>query len=171
VFGNFSWLPTARSADGDRLQRAPRFTYTVGVRGSTDLSPEFKLSGIASLLHSSSFLHQPASAPGDNASLPYTLLNARLELTYTPANLSMYTSAANLTNETYRTFMFGSLLNLGQVGAYNELRTITVGRGSISKPHLHVFPQLQVGQYTIGRPTFFRKHLYPLYFTSEKWRN
>ena len=97
------------------------------MRGNTDLSPEFKLSGIASLLHSSSFLHQPASAPGDNASLPYTLLNARLELTYTPANLSMYISAANLTNETYRTFVFGSLLNLGQVGAYNEPRSITVG--------------------------------------------
>lgn len=127
LFGNFAWLPKAEDANGGRLQRAPRFTYTLGVRGDTDLSSDWGLSGFANLIHSSNYLHQPATAAGDNNSLSYSLVNARLELTYRPANLSVFLNANNITKEVYRSFMFGSPTGLGQVGALNEPRTFTVG--------------------------------------------
>ena len=127
LFGNFAWLPTAEDAGGGRLQRAPRFTYTLGARGDTDLAPDWGLSGFVNLIHSSNYVHQPATAAGDNNSLSYSLLNARMELTYRPANLSVFLNASNITKEVYRTFMFGSPTGLGQVGALNEPRTFTLG--------------------------------------------
>jgi outer membrane receptor protein involved in Fe transport len=72
-------------------------------------------------------LHQPASAPGDNWSHPYDLVSARLQLTYEPARLSFFLNGGNLTDEVYRTFSFGSPIGMGQMGALNDPRTITVG--------------------------------------------
>ena len=66
--------------------------------------------------------------PGDNFSLPYDLLSARLQLTYEPAQLSIFVNGNNLTKEVYRTFAFGSPVpTMGQVGALNDPRTITFG--------------------------------------------
>lgn len=127
AFGNLAWNPTARLDNGERMQRAPRLTYTLGTRVNADLSPDLSLSGFAQLVHSDTMLHQPASAPGDNTSLPSNLVSARLQLTYNPLQLSFFVNASNLTKEVYRTFSFGSPIGMGQVGALNEPRTFTFG--------------------------------------------
>lgn len=127
AYGNFSWNPEAKLANGERMQRAPRFTSTLGTRFSVPLSDDFTFSGFGQWVHSESMLHQPASAPGDNWSLPSNLMSARLQLTYEPARVSLFINGANLTKEVYRTFSFGSPLGLGQVGGLNDPRTITFG--------------------------------------------
>lgn len=127
AYGNFAWNPEAKLENGERMQRSPRFTSTLGMRFSTALSDRFTLSGFGQWVHSDSMLHQPASAPGDNWSHPYDLVSARLQLTYEPARLSFYLNGGNLTDEVYRTFSFGSPIGMGQVGALNDPRTITIG--------------------------------------------
>lgn len=127
AYGNLSWNPEADLENGERMQRAPRFTSTLGVRFDVPLSSDFTLSGFGQWVHSDTMLHQPASAPGDNFSLPYDLFSARLQLTYEPAQVSLFINGANLTKEVYRTFAFGSPIGMGQVGALNDPRTITIG--------------------------------------------
>lgn len=127
LFGNLSWLPTAKDAAGDRLQRAPKFTYTAGVRGDEDISSDLNLGGSIMLNHSSNYLHQPYSTPGDYNSQAFTLLNARMDVTHKPSGITIFAAAHNITKERYRAFAFGSLLGLGTVGAWNEPRTITMG--------------------------------------------
>jgi iron complex outermembrane recepter protein len=134
AFGNFSWLPEAKYAwsplateVGTRLQRAPKFTGTLGIRGKGDIGKDWELSGFADIEHSSNYLHQPLSTPGDFGSGTYDLVNARLELTYRPANVSVFVSAKNLTDAVYRTFAYGWILGSGTVAALNEPRTVTVG--------------------------------------------
>ena len=57
------------------MQRAPRFTSTLGMRFNAPLSDSLTLSGFGQWVHSATMLHQPASAPGDNTSLPYDLFS------------------------------------------------------------------------------------------------
>lgn len=127
AYGNFAWNPEAKLENGERMQRSPRFTSTLGMRFNTALSDRFTLSGFGQWVHSDSMLHQPASAPGDNWSHPYDLVSARLQLTYEPARLSFFLNGGNLTDEVYRTFSFGSPIGMGQMGALNDPRTITIG--------------------------------------------
>lgn len=127
AYGNLAWNPEAKLANGERMQRSPRFTSTLGMRFNTALSDSFTLSGFGQWVHSDSMLHQPASAPGDNWSHAYDLLSARLQLTYEPAQLSLFVNGGNLTKEVYRTFSFGSPIGMGQVGALNDPRTFTIG--------------------------------------------
>ena len=128
LFGNFSWLPTAKqSSTGVRLQRAPKFTYTLGVRGNSDISPDLALAGFLSANHSSTFYHQLPGSPITADSGSYTLVNAKLELTHKPLGLTGYVAVNNITKETYNVFTFGSLLGLGTFGALNEPRTVTIG--------------------------------------------
>ncbi len=126
-YGNLSWTPHAKLANGERMQRSARFSSTMGLRYKYELSDSLTLSGFGQWLHSTSMLHQPASAPGDNWSHPYDLLSARIQLTYEPARLSFFVNGANLSKQVYRTFSFGSPLGLGQVGALNDPRTFTFG--------------------------------------------
>ena len=126
-YGNLSWNPHAKLANGERMQRSARFSSTMGLRYKYELSDSLTLSGFGQWLHSTSMLHQPASAPGDNWSHPYDLLSARIQLTYEPARLSFFVNGANLSKQVYRTFSFGSPLGLGQVGALNDPRTFTFG--------------------------------------------
>lgn len=127
AYGNLAWNPEADLANGERMQRSPKFTSTLGMRFETELSSDWKISGFGQWVHSATMLHQPASAPGDNFSLPYDLFSARLQLTYEPAQLSIFVNGNNLTKEVYRTFAFGSPIAMGQVGAFNDPRTITIG--------------------------------------------
>jgi iron complex outermembrane receptor protein len=127
AYGNMAWNPKAKLANGERMQRAPRFTHTLGARFSADASETVGLSGFLQWVHSSSMLHQPASAPGDNWSLPHDLVSARVQLTYKPLDLALFVNATNLTKEVYRTFIFGSPIGMGQVGALNEPRQFTFG--------------------------------------------
>lgn len=127
AYGNLAWNPEAKLANGERMQRSPRFTSTLGLRFNTDLTENLALSGFGQWLHSESMLHQPASAPGDNWSHPYNLMSARVQLTYKPAALSVFVNGANLSKDVYRTFSFGSPLGIGQVGALNDPRTFTFG--------------------------------------------
>lgn len=127
AYGNMAWNPTARLANGERMQRAPRFTSTLGMRFDTALSGDWNLSGFGQWIHSATMLHQPASAPGDNTSLPYDLFSARLQLRYQPAQISLFVNGANLSKDVYRTFSFGGPLQIGQVGALNDPRTFTFG--------------------------------------------
>lgn len=127
AYGNLAWNPEAKLANGERMQRSPRFTSTLGMRFNVDLSDSFTLSGFGQWVHSDSFLHQPASAPGDNSSHSYDLVSARVQLTYEPAGISFFVNGANLTKEVYRTFSFGSPIGMGVVGALNDPRTITFG--------------------------------------------
>jgi iron complex outermembrane receptor protein len=127
AYGNFAWNPSAKLDNGERMQRSPRFTSTLGMRFNVPLSDDVKLSGFGQYLHSSTMLHQPASAPGDNTSHPYDLVSARVELEYVPLGLSFFINGQNLTKDVYRTFSFGSPVGLGQVGALNEPRTIVFG--------------------------------------------
>lgn len=127
AYGNLSWNPEADLENGERMQRAPRFTSTLGLRFETPVSDNLTLSGFGQWVHSDTMLHQPASAPGDNFSLPYDLISARVQLTYEPARLSLFVNGGNLTKEVYRTFAFGSPIAMGQVGALNDPQTITIG--------------------------------------------
>lgn len=127
AYGNLAWNPTAKLDNGERMQRAPRFTSTLGMRFNAPLSDSLTLSGFGQWVHSATMLHQPASAPGDNTSLPYDLFSARMQLTYEPLKLSLFVNGANMTKEVYRTFSFGSPIGMGQVGALNDPRTVTFG--------------------------------------------
>ena len=127
LYGNFAWNPTAKLANGERMQRAPKLTSTVGVRVTHDLTPDAGFSANAELLHSDSIFHQPVSATGDNTSGIYDLVNLRAQFTYKPAQLDFYVNASNVTKQRYRTFVFGSPLGLGQMGAFNAPRMITLG--------------------------------------------
>ena len=127
AYGNLAWNPEAKLENGERMQRSPRFTSLLGLRYNVALSDTMTLSGFGQWVHSSSLLHQPASAPGDNWSLPYDVFSARVQLTYEPARLSVYVAGANLSKEVYRTFAFGSPIGMGVVGALNDPRTITIG--------------------------------------------
>lgn len=127
AYGNLAWNPEAKLANGERMQRSPRFTSTLGMRFNTALSDSFTLSGFGQWVHSDSLLHQPASAPGDNSSHTYDLVSARIQLTYEPAAISFFVNGANLTKEVYRTFSFGSPIGMGVVGALNDPRTFTFG--------------------------------------------
>ncbi len=126
-YGNLSWNPHAKLANGERMQRSARFSSTMGLRYNVALSDSLTLSGFGQWLHSTSMLHQPASAPGDNWSHPYDLLSARIQVTYEPARLSFFINGQNLSKQVYRTFSFGSPLGVGQVGALNDPRTFTFG--------------------------------------------
>lgn len=127
AYGNMAWNPEAKLDNGERMQRSPRFTSTLGLRFKAALSDSLTLSGFGQWVHSDSLLHQPASAPGDNWSHPHDLVSGRVQLTHEPTRVSLYVVGANLTKEVYRTFSFGSPLGLGQVGALNDPRTITIG--------------------------------------------
>jgi outer membrane receptor protein involved in Fe transport len=127
LYGNASWNPEAELANGERMQRSPKFTGTIGARVKKELSADFDLSGNIELMHSDNFLHQPASAPGDNGSHPYDLVNLRAQVTYKPMELDVYVQASNLTEEEYRTFSFGSPLGIGQIVAYNAPRMVKIG--------------------------------------------
>ena len=126
-YGNASYNPTAELTNGERMQRSPKFTGMIGSRVETSLSETLDFTGSLELVHSDSFLHQPASAPGNNTSGSYDLVSARLQLTYKPMDVQVFVAASNLTDDRYRTFAFGSPTGLGFVGAYNQPRTIRFG--------------------------------------------
>lgn len=127
AYGNMAWNPSAKLDNGERMQRSPRFTSTLGMRFNAPLSDSLTLSGFGQWVHSATMLHQPASAPGDNTSLPYDLFSARMQLTYEPLKLSLFVNGANITKDVYRTFSFGSPIGMGQVGALNDPQTFTFG--------------------------------------------
>ena len=127
AYGNLAWNPKAKLANGERMQRAPRISHTLGARFNADASEDIGLGGFVQWVHSGTSLHQPASAPGDNFSLPYDLVSARVQLTYKPLDLAVFVNASNLTKEVYRTFIFGSPVGMGQVGGLNEPRQFTFG--------------------------------------------
>ncbi|MGQ5702751.1 TonB-dependent receptor [Sandaracinobacteroides sp. A072] len=127
AYGNLAFNPTAELDNGERMQRSPRFTSTLGARFNADLDQEFNVGGFVQWVHSDAMLHQPASAPGDNWSLPSDLLSARLQVTHIPSDFSVYVTGSNLTKNVYRTFVFGSPIGMGMVGALNEPRMITIG--------------------------------------------
>lgn len=122
VYGNASYSPTHRLANGEAMQRAPDFTYTLGAAVDFDLGSDFELNGDANVEHSDTCLHQPVTAAGNNFSGAYTLLNARIGLTYKPADISIALIGKNLTNEKYTTFTFGGLFG-GTVGQFNQPAT------------------------------------------------
>jgi outer membrane receptor protein involved in Fe transport len=109
------------------MQRSPKFTGTIGARIHKEINETFDFNGDLQLVHSDTFLHQPASAPGDNYSKPYDLVSLRAGVTYRPLDLDVYVNATNLTEEVYRTFSFGSPLGIGQIGALNTPRMIRIG--------------------------------------------
>tara|TARA_R110001606_G_scaffold200544_2_gene348417 strand:- start:1669 stop:3846 length:2178 start_codon:yes stop_codon:yes gene_type:complete len=128
LYGNFAWSPEAKLADGFRQQRAPKFTSNLGVRFNTELSDDFSLTGFGQWQHSGSFLHQPEFFAADLSSLPFDLFSARLEVKHAPSQLSFYVRGDNLSDEKYRTFMFGGVIpGIGNVGAFNKPRTFTFG--------------------------------------------
>ena len=127
LYGNFAATPKAELADGERMQRAPRFTAVLGARTSNALTPDLDLQSTLQVSHSSSYYNQPPLAPGNNESGTFDLLDARLAFVYHPAKLEFYVSGENLTDDRYRTFSFGSPLGIGTVGTYNRPRTITLG--------------------------------------------
>ena len=45
AYGNLAWNPTAKLDNGERMQRAPRFTSTLGMRFNAPLSDSLTLSG------------------------------------------------------------------------------------------------------------------------------
>jgi len=128
LFGNLAYAPTVKLATGERAQRAPKFTYTLGTRVSTPLNQSLQLDASAQLVHSSPFYNQPPTAPGHNSSGSYDLVGARLAVTYIPLNVEFSVTGANLTNSKYRPFTFGSPFGGDMtVGTFNRPRTITLG--------------------------------------------
>jgi hypothetical protein len=123
-YGNFAYTPTARLADGERMQRAPVFTDVVGARLSTPLTKDWDFAANVELNHSSSFYNQPPLAPGDNLSGGYSIVDARIAVIDRPAHLELSISASNLNDAVYREFTFGAPLG-GTVGILNRPRTIT----------------------------------------------
>lgn len=127
LYGNAAYNPKAELENGERMQRAPKFTGTVGARVNQSLSDNWDLGGNIELQHASNMLHQPASAPGNNGSGRYDLVNLRAQVTYKPADLDLYVNISNLTKETYTTFAFGAPLGIGSIVALNQPRMITLG--------------------------------------------
>lgn len=128
LYGNFAWNPEAELETGFRQQRAPRFTSNLGLKFNTDLSEDITVSGFGQWQHSSSFLHQPEDFPFDFDSLSFDLFSARLELTHKPSQLSFFVLGENLSNDTYRTFLFGGVFpGTGNPGALNPPRQVTFG--------------------------------------------
>ncbi len=138
IYGNAALEPQANITDGERLQRAPRFTAMMGARFSHRISDVWVGSADAQLQYSTSYLSESAIAPGINTSADYALADLRLALTDTRDRLEFSFRADNVLNRRYRAFSYGSLLAtaylpgaggtpLGSVGAYNRPRTFTFG--------------------------------------------
>ena len=138
VYGNTALEPQANITDGERLQRAPRFTAMLGARFNHRLNDVWESSADAQLQYSTSYLSESAIAPGISTSGDYALADIRLALSNLSRGLSLSFRVDNLFDRRYRAFSYGSLLAtaylpgaggtpLGSVGAYNRPRTFTFG--------------------------------------------
>lgn len=127
LFANASYLPTARLATGERMQRAPEFTSLLGGQIGVPIGNDLKLGLTGQWNHSTTSLNQAPSAPGQNDTGGFDLFDARLSLAIQPAKLELFVAGANLSDERYRAFSFAGTLGAGTVGTFNRPRTVTVG--------------------------------------------
>ena len=124
--------------DGERLQRAPRFSAATGVTWRQSINDNWSTDSNLQYQYSSSYLNQSAIAPGINTSGAYGLLDFRLGLSELKNGLEFSLRADNLLDRRYREYSYGSLLStaylpgaggtpLGSVGVLNRPRIFTLG--------------------------------------------
>jgi len=138
LFGNTAFEPQANITDGERLQRAPRFSAATGVTWRQSINDNWSTDSNLQYQYSSSYLNQSAIAPGINTSGAYGLLDFRLGLSELKNGLEFSLRADNLLDRRYREYSYGSLLStaylpgaggtpLGSVGVLNRPRIFTLG--------------------------------------------
>lgn len=135
-YGAASYLPTAEVTDaptlaviGQRLQRAPERTYSIGARTDFDLGNDFGLSTDVNYQQIDSFYNQApnASPVGQNVTGDISLLNARIALA-TPGGVEISLQGRNLTDEQFISYSFAGTLDAGGLyGAFNQPRTVWLG--------------------------------------------
>jgi len=109
--------------DGEQMQRAPRYTATLGARAQWDVSQGYTTFFEPDISYTSKYLTQSQTAQGNNVAVAHTLVDARIGVDLTQTGIELSLLAENLSDVRYKVMSFGSFEGLGTLGLYNRPRT------------------------------------------------